>query len=312
MPSPEEFSCTCDTGLGWAFGCSRTGASHLRADRPCEDAYALWSGSAGAQPCIAFAVADGHGDPRHDLSRTGAALAVNAAIGELVAFHRSYAVGTIPRQQFRAGFRTDFPRLATRRWRELVAEDAKRQNRSSSPAPQAPGPVEPVFTRYGTTLLAALVVSDTILLAQIGDGDLLLVRPGGIIEFPLPRDPVLAGNETHSLSSADAHLLWRTATIDRGEGGVLLGATDGISDSFAGSESEEFSIFVHSLADRIRTYGTEAVAAAMGGWLDRFSEIASGDDMTLVWACIRPEEQPLQPQETRPDTGASLPSGKGW
>jgi hypothetical protein len=302
MQSPDEFSCTCDTTLGWVFGCSRTGAAHKRADRPCEDAYAIWSGSAGALPCIAFAVADGHGDPRHDKSRTGSALAVEAAIGELNGFHRSYADGSIPRQQFRAGFRIDFPRLATRRWRDLVTRDAQRQ----APLPEPP---ELEFSRYGTTLMAALVVRDSILLAQIGDGDLLLVRPGGTIEFPLPRDPVLAGNETHSLSSGDAHLLWRTATIDRGEGGILLGATDGISDSFNGSESEEFSVFVHSLADRIRTYGTEAVAGAMGGWLDRFSAIASGDDMTLVWACIRPEE----PAHVHPhDAGDLLSSGEGW
>ncbi len=305
MPLPEEFSCTCDTGLGWAFGCSRTGAAHLRAGRPCEDAYALWSGSAGAEPCIACAVADGHGDPRHDRSRTGAALAVDAAIGELVAFHRSYADGNIPRQQFRAGFKTDFPRLVTRRWRELVIRDVNRQENIPFSSQQAPG-TEQVFTRYGTTLLAALVVNDGILLGQIGDGDLLLVRPGGSIEAPLPRDPVIAGNETHSLSSADAHLLWRTATIDREDGGILLGATDGISDSFNGSESEEFSVFVRSLADRIRTYGTEAVAAAMGGWLDRFSAIASGDDMTLVWACIRPEDL------WQKDKGTLLDPEKGW
>lgn len=216
-----------------------------------------------------------------------------------------YSPPAVPRQ-----FQDRFSRLATRRWRELVGQDTDRQILPSPRTSQAHGPTEQIFTRYGTTLLAALVVGDTILLAQIGDGDLLLVRPGGTIEFPLPRDPVLAGNETHSLSSADAHLLWRTATIDRGEGGILLGATDGISDSFAGSESEEFSVFVHSLADRIRTYGTEAVAAAIGGWLDRFSEIASGDDMTLVWACIRPEERLTQ--EPEPDNDASLSGKEGW
>jgi serine/threonine protein phosphatase PrpC len=300
MPAPEEFSCTCETGLGWAFGCSRTGASHLRAGRPCEDAYALWSGAAGAKPCIAFAVADGHGDPRHDRSRTGSALAVDVATSELVAFHRSYSEGNIPHQQFRASFKADFPRLATRRWRELVILDAQRQDQAGTPA-------ETVFTRYGTTLMAGLVVTDSLLLAQIGDGDLLLVRPGGQIEFPLPRDPIVAGNETRSLSSVDAHLLWRTATIDRDKGGVLLCATDGISDSFAGADSEEFAVFVRSLADRIRTYGNEAVAAAMGGWLDRFSTIASGDDMTLVWACIRPREKP---QESVTD--APLSAGEGW
>jgi serine/threonine protein phosphatase PrpC len=188
--------------------------------------------------------------------------------------------------------------------------DVNRQERF--PDLQSHAPAEQVFTRYGTTLLAALIVADTILLAQIGDGDLVLVRPGGTIESPLPRDPVLAGNETHSLSSTDAHLLWRTATIDREDGGVLLGATDGISDSFNGSDSEEFSVFIHSLIDRIHTYGIEAVAAAMGGWLDRFSAIASGDDMTLVWACIKPEEQPISQKDNKPDSGAPMSAGEGW
>jgi len=299
MASPEDFSCTCDTGLGWAFGCSRTGASHRKAQKSCEDAYALWSGSVGAEPCIALAVADGHGDPRHDRSRTGAALAVQAAIAELISFHRAYSDGTIPRQQIRAGFKTDFPRLVTRRWRDLVVQD-------TSCLEDPVSGTDLTYTRYGTTLLAALVIPDSILLAQIGDGDLIIVRPGGTIEIPLPNDPNLAGNETYSLSSSNAHLLWRTATVDRGNGGILLGATDGVSDSFNGSESEEFSVFIHSLADRIRTYGIEPVATAMSGWLDRFSEIASGDDMTLVWACIRPTDR----SEESDDTLTS--AGVGW
>jgi len=144
-----------------------------------------------------------------------------------------------------------------------------------------------------------------------GDGDLILLRPDGTLVFPLPRDPVLAGNETHSLSAPDAHLLWRTATIDRGEGGVLLVATDGISDSFAGSESEEFALFVHSLVDRIRTYGTDSVASAMSGWLDRYSEIASGDDMTLVYASINPEHHE-EPDTGSQDNGKPVPGEEAW
>jgi serine/threonine protein phosphatase PrpC len=288
MPSPEEFACTCDTGLGWAFGCSRTGASHIRTGKPCEDAYALWSGSAGAVPCIAVAVADGHGDDRHDQSRTGSALAVEAAITELVGFHRMYAEG-IPTQRFRADFRTDFPRRITRRWRDLVLLDA--EVRALPPKNDQPdrSRQDVLFTRYGTTLLTALIARDSIVVGQVGDGDILMVRPDGAIEFPLTRDTTLTGNETRSLSSADAHLLWRTATFDRGDGGVLIAATDGVSDSFDGSESEEFRVFIRSLVERIHTFGMQSVAGAMSSWLDRYSSIASGDDMTLVYICVNPE-----------------------
>ena len=62
MPDPSEFLCASNTGLGWAFGTSRTGASHFKNGLACQDAFALWSGSAGAEACIAVAVADGHGD----------------------------------------------------------------------------------------------------------------------------------------------------------------------------------------------------------------------------------------------------------
>jgi serine/threonine protein phosphatase PrpC len=146
-----------------------------------------------------------------------------------------------------------------------------------------------IFTRYGSTLIAAAVITDTILIGQIGDGDIVLVRPDGTVECPIPQDISLMGGETRSLSSRDAHLLWRTATLDRGDGGVLIAATDGISDSFDGSEGPEFMKFIQSLVARIGQYGVENVADAMSGWLDRYSGLASGDDMTLVFVLIRPQ-----------------------
>ena len=282
MPSPEEFLSASEQNIGWAFGCSRTGASHRKVDHPCEDAFGIWSGSSGGVPCIATAVADGHGDPRHDMSRTGAALAVSSAIEELVSFHRNH-LATPPSPSIRMEFKADFPRRVSRRWRDAVREDS---DRHGGPTPTFSDPDPVPYSRYGSTLIAALVTSDSILLGQIGDGDVVLVRPDGTLEIPLPADTSLLGTETRSLSSRDAHLLWRTATLDRGAGGVLVAATDGVSDSFDGSEGVEFSKFVRSLAERIREYGIESVAGSMKGWLDRYSELASGDDMTLVFICI--------------------------
>ena len=299
MQPIRDFQCASETSLGWAFGCSRTGASHISSGRPCEDAFALFSGSSGAKPCIAIAVADGHGDPRHDQSRTGSALAVQAAIDELVVFQRLH-LHDVPSPSIRSEFKADFPRRTGRKWRDAVNDDAARRGITAK-ADAPPGTVE--YSRYGSTLIAALVVADMILISQIGDGDIVLVRPDGSVECPIPADPSLIGKETHSLSSRDAHLLWRTATLDRGNGGVLIAATDGVSDSFDGSEGEEFVRFLKSLVARIREFGMESVAGSMKGWLDRYSELASGDDMTLVFVCINPAAEDL------PESGQSVTTG---
>ena len=297
MPSPEEFLCAAEPNLGWAFGCSRTGASHIRKDRLCEDAFAVWSGSAGAVPCIALAVADGHGDPRHDRSRTGSALAVFSAVEELVVFHRNY-LGDETCLSIRNEFRADFARRLSRRWREAVRADAERQGGTPEDIPDRVGPV---YSRYGSTLISALVVGDSILVGQIGDGDIVLARPDGTLEFPIPPDTSLLGTETRSLASKDAHLLFRTATLDRGNGGVLIVATDGVSDSFDGSDGVEFKKFIRSLVARIHEFGIENVAGSMKTWLDRYSELASGDDMTLVFACINgTDTNPPKPSPASP------------
>jgi serine/threonine protein phosphatase PrpC len=248
---------------------------------------------------MAVAIADGHGDQRHDRSRIGSALAVQAAVEELVTFHRMYADNKLV-QSLRGEFRADFPRRVTRRWREAVDLDARGRDTSFLASTGSP---DSVYTRYGSTLLAALVTPAMILIGQIGDGDIVIVRPDGTLECPIATDTSVIGKETRSLSSRDAHLLWRMATLDRGSGGILIMATDGVSDSFDASQGEEFLRFVTSLADRVKQYGIQNVADAMSGWLDRYSELASGDDMTLVLACINPEEKPADADLTQEPAG---------
>jgi len=308
MPAPHQFLCACDPSLGWAFGCSRTGASHVRSGKPCDDAYAIWSGALSAVPCIAVAIADGHGDPRHDQSRTGSSLAVRAAIDELTDFHRMHML-TVPPHILRSEFKADFPRRVTRRWREAVQADAAQREISLVP-PDTPGAGD--YVRYGTTLVATLIVADTILIGQIGDGDVVIVRPDGTVECPVPCETRLVGSETQSLSSRDAHLRWRTATLDRGNGGVLIAATDGVSDSFDSSEGEEFLKFIKSLVARVNEFGIESVAGSMMGWLDRYSEMASGDDMTIVFVSINPAEDTGNPVSTADEQPDETGSDTGW
>jgi hypothetical protein len=89
---------------------------------------------------------------------------------------------------------------------------------------------------------------------------------------------------------------------------VLIAATDGVSDSFDGAEGPEFLRFIKSMAARIREYGVENVAEALAGWLDRYSELASGDDMTLVFVCINP----TPPVNDNSGPGGDGSTGSSW
>jgi serine/threonine protein phosphatase PrpC len=271
--------------LGWACGCTRRGSSHARDGRPCQDAHALWSSSFLGEPLLVVAVADGHGGERHDLSHCGAALAVQAAVGEVIASLPAplgaEAPGPVPR-----GRGERFHDRVTVRWREEVRADAERRTGLSvgDEAGKA------LLTRYGSTLLVAIVDGSECWVGQIGDGDILLVRPDGSIEVPLPKDGELLGTVTYSLSSREAPALWKTARLPVGPGGLLVMATDGLSDSFEDPDTG-IQVFARSLAERVASFGIGKIGAALPGWLDGYSRDGSGDDMTLAIALLNPSPE---------------------
>jgi serine/threonine protein phosphatase PrpC len=226
---------------------------------------------------MVLAVADGHGDRRHDLSHRGAALAVEAGVEEVVVSLSAASSGDPVAPD------TPLTARVTDRWaRKVLAEAAGTGEAQEDP--------HPVLSRYGTTLLLAVATRERILLAQLGDGDILMVRPDGRVETPLAKDPALLGSVTHSLSSRNVQECWHTAEIPAGGGGILILATDGLSDSFAGPGEEEFQTFARSLVDRIHEYGIERVAGSLPGWLDSFSRDGSGDDITVALAWLEPEK----------------------
>jgi serine/threonine protein phosphatase PrpC len=268
--------------LGWACGCTRRGSSHARDGRPCQDAHALWSSSFLGEPLLVVAVADGHGGERHDLSHCGAALAVQAAVGEVIASLPSPsgegAWRPVPR-----GREEEFHLRVTERWKEEVRADAER--RTGLSLGEEAG--KELFTRYGSTLLVAVIDGSECWAGQIGDGDILLVRPDGSVEAPFPKDEELLGTVTYSLSSREAPALWKTARLPVGPGGLLLMATDGLSDSFEDPDSG-IQVFARSLAERVASFGIGKIGAALPGWLDGYSRDGSGDDMTLAIALLNP------------------------
>jgi serine/threonine protein phosphatase PrpC len=285
--------------LGWAMGCSRQGAAHERSDTPCQDAYALWSGAVSGTPCLIAAVADGHGDARHDRSHRGAALAVHVAVevARDFAFHGSSDTALAA---LKHDFKEHFPRKLGQRWREAVQNDAQMQGDARDNEALS---LESLFTRYGTTLLVALVVPGALLVGQIGDGDILLVNLMDDTCAPLLRRPdTLLSTATYSLCLSGATHFWQTAIVEYSQKGLLLLVTDGLADAL-GADDAALSGFAGSLGQRLKEFGRPAVETALPSWLDHYSAHGSGDDMTLavVWLDAAPP-LPSVPPATREET----------
>lgn len=258
--------------LGHLLAEKRCGASHQRHNKPCQDAYD--HKTLPGSPYLALAIADGHGDAQHDLSKRGARLAVQIAVQkslELVKnFHHSPKL-------LKSTFKHDFPRVMGREWRQNVLKDARQRLHYR---PRQIKETSHLIKRYGTTLVVALILPRELLLGQIGDGDILRMDASSNVILPFPKDRELIDNATNSLCSPDADKLWQTALLERLSGETLLLATDGLSNAFA--DDRQFHTFACSLRDRIQQFGWEAVEKALPGWLDHYSAIGSGDDITLL------------------------------
>lgn len=294
VPNSADQRSIVSNVLGCCVACTRIGAAHRRAAKPCQDAHALNALGDANVPCLAVAVADGHGDDRHDQSEMGAAFAVRSAIEEMTGFHQHFGIeGSLA--ALKQSFRADFPRRLGRAWRHTVLEDA-RARLGLEPASDAE--TQRCHSRYGTTLLTALIVRGAILLGQIGDGDILFIQHDGTTVVPLPAEESAVGPQTSSIASPNASHLWRTTIVEADQGGDLLLATDGLSTAFA--DDEQFHTFARSLGSRLREFGPEAVTASLPAWLDSYSEQGSGDDITLAFVAMPAAERPQTLQGPHP------------
>ena len=213
--------------VGWACGTIRRGAAHADQNLRCQDAFHISQGAVSGRAYFCAAVADGHGDSRHDLSDIGAALAVQVATQELIKLRDAHDTPDEPR--LRRSFQDDVGRIVTRRWRAAVAEDAAaRLETQLLPEAQEMLPV-----RYGTTLLLSLITEQSVLLGQLGDGDIVWLRADGHFDQPFASSEPAIGTETDSLCSSEATLRWQTTSFDRGQGGTLFLASDGVENCFA-------------------------------------------------------------------------------
>jgi hypothetical protein len=269
-----------DRRVAWhaIVGSARGFAHHLRG-LPNQDAAACHDGPGGS---VIVAIADGHGHPRHFRSAEGSALAVDVA--SLAAARLAAALSAArPTAATAAEAARDLPRAIVAEWRAAVAEQIvmrpyTKQQRAALDAvgdsPEIP---------YGSTLLVAMIAGPWLVCAQIGDGDMLGVRPDGGLLYPVPGDDRLEGHQTTSLCQADAETSFRAGAHDLRETplAAVLIATDGYSNSQA--EEPWQPGVARDLAEFAAVHDTKWFEQQVPAWASRCaSSEGSGDDTTIA------------------------------
>jgi len=270
-----------------AVGTAR-GAAHEERHLPNQDSVKFQpAGPAGG---VVAAVADGHGASRHFRSLTGSMLAVRAACAVV---EELAADAAEPWTAESAGvLRDQLPSAIVGRWRELVA-----QHRAGHPYSAAElsgleavsnGPDIP----YGSTLLVAVITAGWLICAQIGDGDMLAVRPDGTGWTPVDGDDRLDGLHTTSLCQRAAVSYFRTAAYDlRTEAllALLLG-TDGYGNA---QVTHPWQPAVAREVAGLATRGHDWFDRQVPVWAERCASAhGSGDDTTIA-LLLAPDSLPL-------------------
>lgn len=239
--------------MQWIAATATTrGRHHVARGQPNED-----HASTTTDGVVIAAVADGHGAPTYTRAERGSRLATATALDVL---------GDPPPAE-------ELPGLLVTGWRDRVAADV---DDDAPPRSETRG--QPAHVLYGTTLLAARVLDDDrLLLAQLGDGDVLLWSATDGVALPLPNPETPFPNATDSLVQGDAPSSVRTAVTDAPD--LVLLATDGLEAARRAPGWEQAAM--QQLRDDLIEAGADGVQDVLQRWTED-GAAAGGDDTTLA------------------------------
>lgn len=302
---------------GTIGGASARGASHIRRNKPNQDAGA--SQHVGAWSIMA--VSDGHGGEAYVRSDRGSRMAVRAAIDTVGLVTAGGAAGVGDLDRLQAEMAT-LPSRVVAAWRAAVDADLAAD-------PSAALGKTPRLA-YGATCLVAALGPGISFFAQIGDGDILAAAAHRDLVKPLPDDENIVGEQTYSLCQDDAVLHFRVALFAAphplSSPQFAMASSDGLAKSFA--DDAQFFDVARQWRRLVESRGIDAVCAELEPWLARCSEMGSGDDTTLLLfadngaAAGRPMPEiaiaePAAPSGRVGGTAAARPPGRrpasaGW
>ena len=289
LPLVDSLNGTSAAWLG--CGASVRGASHERSGLPNQDAERVYLGDTLVGPAIAC-VSDGHGSAKCFRSDVGSTFAVEVGVEVTARFLREYAAESST--QLKRAAESYLPYDLSSEWRRRVqahlqANPFTAEERSllglGSVSPAESDAAAHIGAKglvaYGATLLIAAVVGESVIYLQLGDGAILTVARGGVVDSPIADDPELIANETTSLCMPKAPTLFRCRFQPRNADGpvLIVVCTDGYSNAFASTEG--FRQAGPDLLRFLERDGIGPLSASLPGWLQAASHEGSGDDVSL-------------------------------
>jgi hypothetical protein len=284
------------------------GSSHEARHLPNQDSVAFQAiaGEAG----VVAAVADGHGASRHFRSATGSLLAVQGALA--VAAELTAEADPPWNADLAGRLRDELPQAVVDRWRQLVdqhlAANPYTPEEESELAARHDGPDIP----YGSTLIVALIAGGWLVCTQIGDGDLVAIRPDGEAWAPVSGDAHLDGYHTTSLCQADAVGSFRSGAYDLRTEPLLalLLSTDGYGNAQVSDPWQP--ALARDLAGLAARHGRRWFEHQVPVWAERCASAdGSGDDTTIA-LLLAPDSQrlaaALAPAASLPEDPSEEPS----
>jgi hypothetical protein len=255
------------------------GAAHRASGLPNQDAVASQDGPGGA---VVVAIADGHGHIRHFRSADGAGLAVEVACRVASQAAAGLAAGA-PGDGEAALAGQELARAVVADWRSAVAGQLAVRPYTTEEQFVLTLAADTPLVPYGSTLLVAVIAAGWLVCAQIGDGDMLAVRPDGSSFSPVAGDDRLDGRRTTSLCQPDALTSFRTGAHDLRQVplAALLLATDGYGNAQA---DEPWQPGVgRDLAELAACHDRHWFEREVPGWAQRCASAeGSGDDATIA------------------------------
>jgi hypothetical protein len=300
---------------GWlVLTASERGAAHIAVHTPNQDSVAVER--AGVNGVVA-AVADGHGHSRHLRSGRGSrfAVGIGCRVGQEFADQLTLSGADLAELAARGGpnsapafiaksARAFLVPTVISRWREAVLGDVAADPFTDQEQDRRWPGDDPTIA-YGSTLLLCVALDDWLVMAQIGDGDIVVVLGDGSAALPVPPDPQLDGLVTTSLCGSDAIDDFRVAVVNTAQTSLLaaLLATDGYGNAQVVDEWP--TSFGKDLAGLLKERDTRWLASQLPGWAARCASADGSADDTTVALLISPAGQAAQPS-TPPGASAGL------